>query len=689
MQNTPQSLQYDNSDQTRMTQGGYGSKFESPEIRGHAMRLRLKVYFGVFLVSLMAGLVLNFLRSPIYAATARVQITPPGYVATSMPQIGSLNIASLSKVSQQPVLIEMEVLNSRPLLEKVAGKLYAQGLLSNGSGDTVLMLQSMLKVSNLDGTPVVMLQAEGPRKTLLAPLINTLLDIYRVQETEAGDASSQAQLQAAKDELNVVEAKFKEKQNALDALHSRANISSGEREENQTLIRLKGLTTSLTDATDREATAAGHVRALEQAIAEGTRSSSAKDNPTVATMEARLSQSKEDWRALERQFTSKYLAMDPNAVALKVRISNLEQQLESERQKHQQSALAGARDELASAQATAQRLQQQLSNGRQEVNMVNRFLGQMQSLQDELKSLALVRNVSAQKLLELQSSGSARKPHFVILEFAVAPDVPSQPLYWRDAGLVLLASFVLGFLSVWFVEFFNRKEVLPTPPSTVLLQPTWGVHPNAMVAIDVGSNTAAPLLDRPQPQMLAHPMPRELDASEVQRLLRAATPNNLALLACLLSGLDAAEVVSLQWQHLDTQKNVLKVPGESCRELPLSSQLRLWAEITNRGPLPASGPVFTQGASNPLEVADVQAIVACSAFDSGVVEPQSITPAALRHTYVAFLVRQGLRFSELGTLVGRLSADMLNMLASLAQNAPTGSRVGVDEVQQLLPALTQ
>jgi len=686
MQNTPHSPQYDYADELRMAHGGYDSKFENPELRSHAMRLRMKVYLGVFLVSLVLGLVVNFSRSPIFLASARVQITPPGNVATAAPPA-----AAIDKGAQQAILIEMEVLNSSPLLEKTGEQLRAQGLLSNGSSETVSTLQAMLKLGNVEGTPIVTLQAQGSQKSLLAPLLNTLLEIYRLHQTEAGDASWQAQLHAAKDEIDVVEAKFQEKQNALEALRSRADISSAERNENQTLIHLKGLTTSLTDATNREATAAGHVRAIEQAITQGRRSYSAKDNQTVAAIEARLSQAKEDWRALERQFTSKYLDMDANAIALKVRISNLEQQLESERQKSQQAALAGALEELTSAQATAQRLQQQIISGKQEVNTVNRFLGQMQSLQDELKSLALVRNSAAQKLLALQSSETARKPRLVILEPAVAPDAPSQPQYWRDAGIVLIASAVLGFLSVWFVEFFNRKEAAPAGPATVVLPPAWMVHPQAMAALNASSNTAArlPLHGELAQQLLTNPLPRELDASEVQQLLQAATPKNLPLLTCLLCGLGAEEVVSLQWQHLDTRNNVLQVPGESSRELPLSSQLRIWAEISfaNRDTMPPSTPIFTQGAGKPLEVADVQAIVASSAVDSCLVAPQSITPAALRHTYVAFLVRQGLRFSELGVLVGRLNADMLNALAPLVQAAPTGSRVGVAEVQQLLPAL--
>ncbi|HEY8908547.1 MAG TPA: tyrosine-type recombinase/integrase [Rhodoferax sp.] len=643
----------------------------------------------MLVLSLVLGMGINFSRSAIYQATARVQITPPGKVVT-----GVLQTAGMNNEAKQAVSIEMELLNSRPLIEKAAEKLRSQGLLKTESDDPVQTLQDMLKLTNVEDTPVVRLQAQGHQKNLVAPLLNTLLAVYQAQQAAAGDSNSQTQLAAAQEELNVIEAKVAEKQRALEELRLHSNIVSGERDENQTLATLKGLSTSLATATDREATAAGRVRSIEQAITEGKRAPQAKDNPTVAAIEARLSQAREDWRALERQFTPQYLNMDPDAIAMKARIANLEQQLEAERQKAQQMALADAREELASARATAQSLQQRMSDNKQEVNTFSLHLGQFQSLQEQLKSLAVVRNTAAEKLLALQATETARKPHIAILEPAVMPDGPSQPPYWRDAGLVVLTSIVLSFLSVWFVEFFNRKETIPDMRSTVVLPQPWTASSPALAHLRANAEATGHLSHQPQPiqpalQWPVNPLPRELDTEEVQQLLHAATPKNLRLLTCLLCGLSAEEVVSLQWQHLDTSRHCLKVPGQASREIPLNVQLRDLVDAAGADGIPhvPSDPLFTHDAGNPLDAADVQAIVTSSAFDADLSDPQSVTPESLRHTYVAFLVRQGLRFSELGSLVGRLSADTLKALVTVAQGAPTGPRVGVAEVQQLLPPL--
>lgn len=642
--------------------------------RSQAMRLRIKVFLGVLLISLAVGLAVNFSRSAIYQASARVQITPPGKPAN--PEAPS---DAMGDEARQALLVEMEVLASRPLLEQAAERLRAQGLLPAAPGDPVLALRSMLQLSRVEDTPIVKLQAQGTRQDLVAPLLNTLLEVYHAQQAVAGISSSQVQLDAAQDEVKVIDAKVAEKRRALENLRLRANIVSGERDENPTLSRLKGLSKSLSAATDREAAAAGALRALEQAVAAGKRAPTAKDSPTAASIESRLSLMKEEWRALERQFTPAYLAMDPNTRSLKNRIGDLEQQLESERQRSHQTALADAREELAAAQAAAQRLQQQLGSDKQEVNSFSRSFAQFQSLQGEIKSLELVSQSAREKLLAWQASDTARQPRLLVLEPAVTPDTPWQPQYWRDAGICALAALVLSFLSVWFVEFFNRKEPpAPAPPTVVVPQP-WMLDIQALGL----PHQAAP---RAEQQLLASPLPRELEPGEVAQLLRAAAPQNLPVLACLLCGLSPEEVVSLQQQHLDIEHKLLRVPGNASRVLPLAAQLRPLAEQALSNSKPQSH-LFTDGAGSPLEPQDIDAIVTSSAFDADLTQAQSVTPAALRHTYMAFLLRQGLRFSELGQLAGRLSTEALHSLAPLAQETSKGQRVGMAQVQQLLPGL--
>lgn len=646
---------------------------EAAASQARRMRRRVRVFGVVFGVCALVSLGYNFLRPAIYLASARVQITPPAKLPAT---------EAVGNTTPDPAfLLEAQMLNSRPLLEKVAARLAAQGELKALEGDPTLALQTMLKVTPIAGTTVIELEARGAQRLLVAPLLNTLLEVYRAQQTQAGVSLSQTELAQMREEVRVIETRVAEKTHALEALRLRANIVSGERDENQALSRVKGLGSSLSAATDREAQAEGRVRALEQAAGAGTPTPATKDNVIVLGIEQRLLQLREDWRALERQFTPQYLDMDANARALKLRIANLEQQAQEERRKGQQSALAEAREELASARATLQRLQQQLAQDKQSAQSFSRHFGEFQTLQDELRGLDQMRQAARQRLLALEASELTRKPRMQVLEAAATPESAWRPLYWRDAGIGLAASLLLGFLAVWFVEFFDRKAPAAPGPSTVILAPPW-LAPQAG-ALHLGNPSVLDALAGPVvPQQLTAPTPRELSQHEVRQLLDCAAPEALQALACLLSGLSVAELLTLRVSHVDERAQTLTVPGSPSRVLALTGVLQTLPERC--AGLPVDGALFTHATGAPLTAPDIEALVSTSAFDANLDRAVEVTPDTLRHTYMAFLVRQGLRFSELGKVVGRLPAEALNVLSALA---PGAERVGLDAVERTLPAL--
>jgi len=555
--------------------------------------------------------------------------------------------------------------------------------------EQVQNLQQKLTVNPVSGTNVVQLEARSPDRLEVARIVNTVIEVYREQQTTTGEGALEGQLRDARTALKVMDERVTARKKAVEEFRIRSNIMSAERDENSTLSRLKGLGQSLNSASEKEAIAEGKIRALEQAIADGKRGTNAKDNPTVAGMETRLSQWREDYRALERQFTPQYLEMDPNAKGLKMRIANLEQQIETEREKGQQSALSAAREELTTAKAASQRLQQQLGEDRQNVQGFTRRFADFKAMEEELQGLAQMQQAARQRLITLEATGTERKPRTLVVEPAAIPESPWRPLYARDAAISVAGSLVLAFLAVFFVEFFNRTEPVSAGPSTVIIPQPW-MQSGYVPGVALGAAPVAQALShRAQANqdvgLLARPLPRELTQREVQQVLQAASPEHLLVLVCLLCGLSAQEVAALRVSDLTTETDgtrSLKVSGDSARVLTLSGPLLgLYAAADPAAP---DLPLIPVALGRPLQMDDIDAIVTTGAFDAGLEQPQSVTADGLRHTYVAFLVRQGLRFSDLSRIVGRLSADMLNALTPLA---PAGERRAMGEVARIMPAL--
>jgi succinoglycan biosynthesis transport protein ExoP len=650
--------------------------------RSRVMRRRIAVFFGVFLVCAVASLAYTFVRPAVYLASARVQVTP---------QLKSpVNDIAAQQDSNQAFLVEMQVFSSRPLLEKVAARLKDRGqAIDAGVGDPVAALQNMLTVNPLGGTNVVQIEAQGAQRERVAPVVNTVIDVYREEQARAGETASAKMLADLREETRVMDTQVAERKKAVEAFRLRANIVSAERDENQVLARLKGMGTSLATANEREATAEGKLRAVEQAVAEGRLAQLSKDNPTVAGMEQRLSQWREEWRALERQFTPNYLGMDPDAKALKMRIDSLEQQLEVERGKAQQNAVSVAREELNSARAASRRLQQQLNEDKTSVQGFSRSFADFKTMQEELDGLEKLRQTARQKLLTLEASESTRKPWVQVVELATTPESAWRPLYARDAAISVVASLLLAFLAVWFVEFFNREEVV-AGPSTVIIPQQWMPNPYQDASARLPHAGVAPPMLRQGPggvaqaalPMPAQPLPRELMPAEVQQLLTAAAPEHQPMLACLLCGLSPAELQALRVGDADPAAHTLAVTGASRRVLQLPpAMLQALQRPANR---PADGALFAGAHGEPLQTEDIEAVVTSSAHDAHLDQPHEVTPETLRHTYIAHLVRQGLRFGELNRVAGRLSAEALNALAALA---PPSERVSLAAVDTVLPGV--
>jgi polysaccharide biosynthesis transport protein len=666
---------------------GAGYAYAAPESvpPSGRMRLRVIVFFSVFLLCAVLSLSYTYMRPAVYAASARIQVMPSEKLA---PATAASAAIAGGAAGPQALLVELQILNSRPLLEKVVKRLQDQGELRNLGPDPVLAVQDMLSIIRVQDTNVVQLEAQGPERAVLVRLINAVIDVYREEQAATGTSTAKTELDQAREEAQVIEARAAEKKKALEAFRLRSDIVSAERDENQTLSRLKGLGTSLSASTEREAVAEGKVRALEEAIAQNKTAPQQKPNPTVSAMEQRLSQWREEWRALERQFTPQYMEMDPNAKALKIRITNLEQQIEAERLKGQQSALADAREEAAGARATTQRLQQQLGEDRQTVQAFSRRFSEFKGMQEELQGLEQMRQAARQKLLALEASEGTRKPRVLVVEPAASPDTPLKPLYTRDAAISVAASLLLGFLAVWFVEFFRRSETAPAGPSTVIIPQPW-------MAVPYPATPGLPGMQQPvHPQLSAHaaqsssdPLllrsaPRELLPGEVQALLRAAAPENLPALVFMLYGLTSSELIALKVGDVDVPTRSLRVPGDAGRNLPLPRPLlELLGTLESAD---SEAPLIPNAKGSAMDSEDLAALVTSSAYDGHVEHPAAITPDVLRYTYIAFLVRQGVRFSDLSRVVGRVATETMSALSTLA---PGAERVPLDQVQRLLPAV--
>ncbi len=642
-------------------------------------RRRLRVFLLVFLLVLVPGLVWNFMRPAEYMASARVQINP-GRVAA--PASGGE-----AARSEAELLTQAQKLTSRPLLEKVAGKLAGQGLELSG-GDAAVQLQRMIRVVPIAGTEVVEVQAVGARPQQLATALNVLLEAYRDEMKATFGSESGESLDKARSEVERLTKAVQERRARLEAFRSENGVLSPERDENEAVAQVKGLATALNAANEKAAQAEARLLALRETVANGRGGSAAKDDPTLAAMENRAAMTREELREMDRVYTPEYMNLDPRARALKTRLIELERQIDVQRVASQQAAVAAAEQERASARSTVERLQAQINAQKAGIQSFSSRFTQVKSQEDDLAQIEKASRDAMERYALLEASDRSRQPGLKLLESASVPRRPFRPDYLADAAIVLGLAFGLGLLAMWFVELFHRQPPAKAPAATttVIVPPQWGL-PQQGQGGGVLPGAEPPVLSASAPAALGvlpaqAPIPRELSQSEASALLAAAGEARF-MAALLLMGLTADEVTALRQQDFDAAAGALHIGGHARRTLAVPGAVLASAPAASADP---AAPLLKDASGAALSTADIESMVACAALDAGLSAAATVTADALRHTCIAWLVRQGLRFSDLAGMVGRPSAEALAFYAELA---PDGPKRGAAEVEWPMPALRE
>jgi len=664
-----------------ITQGPWKRGY-MPSPTARTNRRRLLVFLSVFALTCLISLSYTFLRPAEYRTSALIQITPasssppPVSIATS-PSAVYAEDGQASQVSDgtKHLLTEVEVLTSRPVLEQAIERLKANYDLSFLGRDPVSGLQSTMMITPISGTNVVELAATGMHAEILAPLLNTVIMVFQTNlDTAYGNTTHQALVNAS-DEAAKLEVDVAAKQKEAELFRVRYNIVSTERGENQVLAGITGLSTSLDKANENREVAEGRLRSLRDAVAAGKNTLKPKDDPTLANMEQSASQLRQDLVANGRGLTPDFLAMDPVARAKTSQLADLERQM------GQQAVIAEAEQEVASARETADRLRQQGARGRNTVREFAANFDRYKALQDDLTQLQALYRRAVQRKIRLEASELERKPLVKILEAATKPLQAWRPLYARDAAICVAGSFLLGLLAMWFVELFNRPEPQPAflvgaPATLTDMFPNLPEHlplPTPAMRTLGPANQALPAL---QPAL-----PRELHEDEMTALLQAGSKVGRLGMLLLLSGIRPEEVLALTLDDVDLSQRRIRIANELAREVPICETLE--RALTYRMTQPGR-QLLADGQGHATGMDDLNTELLCAAHDARITGPAEISPATLWHTYVAFLVRQGIRFADLMRITGRLPSETIAAYSALS---PASTLLPLEAVERMLPAV--
>ena len=646
---------------------GAGSSAEAQPaaVARRGNRRRLLVFAATFVAALVIGQIWNFSRAPEYLAQTRLQAT--------LPEVGRAGRSASSAYDNK-----LQLLNSRPLLARLADALLAQGVPAAKLGDDPAgRLQAMLQVRPVAGTEVVEVQATGPDPGLLADALNALPGVVRQELASRQAGEADAQLQAARQELARLDRTAAERRARLENFRQHAGVLA-ERDDNEAVAQLKRVNQALNVAVEKESAAEARLRAIREAAAQGKVSTQVRADPTLTVLETRASQLREELKELERGWTPDFLAKDPQARAMRSRLAELERQIAEQRVVSQQAALQSAQEDFDSARAQVERLREQARVARPELLKTTQRMGEAKVYEEDLAQVDKARRDLLERVTRLEADEQRRVAGVAVIEAAVVPGAPARPDRVRDAVIVLVAATLLALATTGVVELFNRPPAPEVAPSTtVVLSPDWQA---ARRALPDAADRPAPL-PSPIDAYAALPAPLHLlEQPEAAALLAACAGPARLVCAAGLMGLSIPEALALRTQDFDSDRLQLQIGGAWARQLPMPA----WLPQTLAPGLPADEPILRDGAGNPWSQADIASAIVSAALDAGLPQTAALDWEALRNTCIDWLVAQGVRYSELPRLVGRVDTAALHALAARHAQA---ARADGGTPDFLMPAL--
>jgi uncharacterized protein involved in exopolysaccharide biosynthesis len=638
---------------------------------------RMVVFLSALALFLVAGLAWDFLRPALYRATASVVTVDPILTARkSQPKEPG---APPPGPDEQNMAIQDIVLLGPDLLEDTLHRARKETELDVTSVDR---LRPMLRVSAVPDTNIVKLSAVGDAPEELAAIVNSWLAAYldlrqRQVQREFGDRL--ATLQQEHENLGKT---IERKRDAVDRFREEHDIVTLERDGNEALARLNALTDNLNKARDDVVKYKAQLAAVRAAIARGDPIVPDQEQPGLEALQQKVADLRAKLAELRTRYTEFFLENEPEKRQIPGQIRELEALTKDKITQGQRVLVSQTQQKIAEAHQRVEVLRGELAKQKEVAAHFTNSFAEYKGLESELDRFQKMYSQAESQVVDMEVRASGKYPPVDVIEKAYPPGTPFYPHYWRDALLILVGAALLALIAVWVLEYLTRRprddeELIPVTGVRVYSGGRALAIPESSFAGLTGGQQV-PAITEAQAPTLPTLLPREPLPAEVAALWDLAEPPQRELMALLLCGVGPEECALLSAEDFLLDDSSLRVPGKAPRKIDLPPAARkLFSEH-------APVPLWADAESPAASVAELAGRIPLLASDAGVAQPQEMTADALRHGYLAFLVRQGARLTELERIVGSVPDNHLKAYAALS---PAGPGKRLDAVERVYPAL--
>lgn len=462
---------------------------------------------GAFLAALVIGVAVTLLTTPIYTATATIQIEQ---ATANIVDVEEVSPAESAYSAEEFFQTQYGLIKSRSLAERVVESL---GLATSdrfieqmgGSAPSanegtaaarvnarrdaaVSLIQENLGVSPVRGSRLVNISFNSPSPQLSAQIANAVAENFIQSNLDRRFESSAYAREFLEDRIAQTKARLEDTERQLVAYAAAQqiiNVSEGD-EANGATQSLVGTNLSALNAALAQATAAR--------VAAEERWRQASSSPLLSLTDVlqnqtvqRLTEERARLDAQYQQNASVYQPDWPAQQQLRAQIDELDRQINSVAQ----GILNSIRGQYVVAANQERSLQNRVNGLKGEVLDLRSRSIQYNILERELDTSRTLYEGLLQRYKEVGVTGTLASNNISVVDDAEVPDAPSKPQLLLNLAIAVLLGLGLGVGAAFLIEALDESLGTPEDVEAKLNIPVLGVVP----LLDKGQSPSEALAD--------------------------------------------------------------------------------------------------------------------------------------------------------------------------------------------------
>jgi succinoglycan biosynthesis transport protein ExoP len=427
---------------------------------------------GLFLVTVIAGAIWTFLQTPIYEASATVQIEPEPPKVLNIQEVTTIGSSAIEYYRTQYALIQSTPVSQNALDALTKAQRTAARAALGGPPDARGTPRGTLTVEPIRNTQLVLVKFDHPDPAVAAEVATAVAQAYVRYNLDVKLKSTREALAWLNDQLAGLRAKVQQSSEALQNYRVKSGMLGLQEQRALTAQKIADSTRAHQEAQAQRLSVEAKLREVSRIVKDKAGAdtiSSVIDDPLIRRIKTELA----DLQVQRSKLLQTYKEKHPEVLKVDAQIQQLTQRLDVELQK----TLRTLDTEFKVARAREENLLAAVIALRREGQDVNEKEIPYLALQRENESNQQLYEAVLKRVKETGVAGGIDANNVRVVEEAQAPSAPIRPRKALNLALSLVAGILVGVGAAVAIEYFDTSLKSPDDVQRVLGLPVLSIVP--------------------------------------------------------------------------------------------------------------------------------------------------------------------------------------------------------------------